>query len=305
MRKFWEVRAAEDKPTTGELLLYGPIGPDDGMGWLFDEVTPKQFKADLDALGDIAELRVFINSGGGDVFAGQAIYSMLSRHTAKVTVFIDGLAASIASIVAMAGDTVIMPRNAMMMIHNPWTIGIGDAREFRKLAETLDAIRESMFAAYESKTNLTRSELIPLLNAETWLTAKDAVEKGFADEIEESKKIAASLVRPGVWAINGQEFDLSHYHNTPDDLVQGDDAILKPTKREIERSLRDVGYSQAEAKTILAGKQHAGELIRDVEAPQLEVSAGSGRSRTEQDRLKAESDRILARIKRDYAMEAV
>lgn len=249
-RKFWSFKAVEENPKTGELLLYGPLGPDDGMGWLFDEVTPKQFREELDALGAITALNVFINSPGGDVFAGQAIHSMLTRHPANVTVFVDGLAASIASIVAMAGDTVIMPRNAMMMIHDPWTIGVGNAREFRKLAETLDSIGESMIAAYEDKTGMARDDLMPLLNAETWMTAEEAVGLGFADKIEESKHIAASLLKPGVVAINGQEFDLTHYRNVP--AFAQRDAKRLPTKRDLERVLRDAGLTRDAAKALLA-----------------------------------------------------
>jgi ATP-dependent protease ClpP protease subunit len=254
-RVFWEFRAAEEEssPKAGELLLYGPIGPDDGMGWLFDEVTPKQFRADLDALGDIEELRVYINSPGGDVFAGQAIHSILTRHPAHVTVYVDGLAASIASIVAMAGDTVVMPRNAMMMVHNPWTIGVGDAREFRKLAETLDQIRESMLAAYEAKTGLERSRLLGQLNAETWMTAEEAVELGFADEVEDAREIAAALVRPGVLAMNGLEIDLGRYRNPPSFAAAPRDvAPAKPTKRAAERALRDAGFSRETAKAVVA-----------------------------------------------------
>ena len=216
MRKFWEIRAAADAPGTGELLLYGPIGADGGIAWLFDDITPTQFKADLDALGDITELRVFINSDGGDVFAGQAIHSILKRHRAHVTVYIDGLAASIAAVVAMAGDTVIMPRNAMMMVHNPFASQIGDAEEFRKMAETLDQVRESIIAAYESKTGMEHDELLDLLNAETWMTAEEAVAFGFADEIEAEKKIAASAVGHGHVMLNGQVFDLSRFEHPPE-----------------------------------------------------------------------------------------
>lgn len=251
-RRFWSFRAAE--PNVGELLLYGPIGPDDGLGWLFDDVTPKQFHEELDGLGKINDLKVMINSPGGDVFAGQAIHSMLARHEAKVTVYIDGLAASIASIVAMAGDTVVMPRNAMMMIHNPWTAAVGDAREFRKLADTLDSIRESMVAAYESKTGMARAQLLPLLNSETWMTAEEAVSLGFADQVEESKQIAASLVRPGVAAFNGQEIDLARYRNAPTfpEALRDADAKGKPTKRDAEHALRDAGFSRASIKEALA-----------------------------------------------------
>lgn len=210
-KKFWQFRAAADAPDVGELLLYGTIG---NGTWWEDEVTPKQFRQDLDALGDVKEIRVFINSDGGDIFAGQAIYSMLKRHKARVTVYIDGLAASIASLVAMAGDTVYMPRNAMMMIHNPWTIAVGTASDFRKLADDMDRIRESLIVAYRDKTGLDREKLVEMMDAETWMTAEEAVELGFADEIEESRKLAAAVVN-GRLVINGQEFDLGRFKNPP------------------------------------------------------------------------------------------
>lgn len=199
----------------GELQLYGPIS---STSWWGDEVTPKQFSDELKALGDIETLNVYINSDGGDVFAGQAIHSMLKRHPANVVVYVDGLAASIASVVAMAGDKVIMPRNAMMMVHNPWTIAVGNADDFRKLADDLDQIRESIVAAYQDKTGLEREEIIRLMDAETWMTADEAVSKGFADEIEETKQVAASLSGSGL-VINGQEFDLSRFKHPPKLIV--------------------------------------------------------------------------------------
>ncbi|MBO8169970.1 MAG: Clp protease ClpP [Thermoanaerobacteraceae bacterium] len=209
-KKFWEFRAQEDLKV-GELLLYGVIS---NYSWWDDEISPKQFKEDLDALGDVDEINVYINSDGGDVFAGQAIYSMLKRHKAKINVYVDGLAASIASVVAMAGDVVYMPRNSMMMVHNPWTIGIGTAEDFRKLADDLDKARESIIVAYEDKSGLEREKIIELLDAETWMTAEEAVEYGFADEIEHEKEIAASL-NDGFLEINGQKVDLTRYKNPP------------------------------------------------------------------------------------------
>lgn len=213
-RKFWSF-SNDASSGHGKLYLYGPI---DSMTWWGDEITPSQFQVDLDALGDISQLDVYINSDGGDVFAGQAIHSMLKRHPANVTVHVDGLAASIASVIAMAGDQVLMPRNAMMMVHNPWTIAIGNADDLRKMADDLDQIRESLIAAYQDKTGMERDQLIALLDAETWLTADEAVEYGFADEIEESKQVAAS-VRNGRLVINGQEMDLSAYRHPPKFVV--------------------------------------------------------------------------------------
>ena len=207
-KKFWNFKVLDEK--TGELTLYGEISD---ISWWGDEVTPKQFKEDLDALGEIETLNVFINSPGGDVFAGQAIYSMLKRHKATVVVYVDGLAASIASLVAMAGDKVIMPANAMLMIHNPWTWCWGNANDFRKLAEDLDKIRDSMIVAYESRSALTTEEIKELLDAETWLTAKDCLEYGFADGIEEAKEVAACVDKKY----------LGRYKNAPKELLEPPD----------------------------------------------------------------------------------
>jgi len=211
--KFWTFRAATEK--AGELLLYGPISMD---SWWGDEVTPQQFADDLAALGDIDTLTVYINSGGGDVFAGQAIYSILKRHKAKVITYVDGLAASIASLVAMAGDTVIMPKNSMLMVHNPWTFALGNSNELRKMADDLDQIRESMIVVYVDKTGLTRDEVIALLDMEKWMTAEEAIDEGFADEIAAEKKIAASL-RDGKLIVNGREFDISAFKHFPKDQI--------------------------------------------------------------------------------------
>src|SRR5690606_2072539 len=210
-RKFWQFRAAADDPKVGELLLYGEISD---FTWWGDEVTPRQFREDLEALGDIDELRVYINSPGGDVFAGQAILSTLKRHKARKVVYVDGLAASAASVVAMAGDVIRMPRNSMMMIHNVWTIAVGDANELRGVADALDRISETIVAAYEEKTGLERDAIKAMMDAETWMTAEEAVEKGFADEIEEAKQVAASL-RGGTLIVNGHTFDVSRYRNKP------------------------------------------------------------------------------------------
>jgi ATP-dependent Clp protease protease subunit len=212
--KFWQIKAAAE-PGVGELRLYGPIGTDGGLGWLFDEVTPSQLQADLDGLGDVSQVKVFINSEGGDVFAAQAIHSMLKRHKAQIVVYVDGLAASSASIVVMAGDRVVMPRNAMLMVHNPWALSIGDASKHRQMAETLDQVRESMIAAYQGKTGMGREELLGLLEAETWMTADEAVEMGFADEIEETTPVQASMLTPDVLLVNGRAVNLERFQKKP------------------------------------------------------------------------------------------
>ena len=209
-KKFWNFKAKG--PDIGELMLYGDIS---SSTWYGDEVTPTQFKKDLDALGDIKNLEIYINSGGGDVFAGQAIYSMLKRHKASKTVYIDGLAASIASVIAMVGDKIVMPNNAMMMIHRAWTFAAGNKDDFRKLADDMEKIDESIIWVYSEKTGIDAAGIGAMLDVETWINAEDAVKMGFADEIEQEKSIAASI-DGGFLMLNSQKFDLARYKNAPE-----------------------------------------------------------------------------------------
>jgi len=187
MKRFWEFRAQEGADEA-ELLIYGIIGDSE-----WDDVCSREFADDLKAAGSVKSIRVRINSPGGSVFAGQAIYSSLKRHEARVTVYVDGLAASAASFVAMAGDRVVMPKNALMMIHNPSALTWGDADKLRKDAEMLDKVCETMIAVYMEKTGLAEEDVKELLDDETWMTAQDAVDWGFADEVEGGMKIAASI----------------------------------------------------------------------------------------------------------------
>lgn len=175
-RKFWNWVRNEGEPAV--LVLNGEISDET---WFGDEVTPKLFKADLDKCqGDIS---VWINSPGGDVFAAAQIYNMLMDYPHNVTVKIDGLAASAASVIAMAGTEVQMSPVAMMMIHNPMTVAIGDSAEMQKASAMLDEVKESIMNAYEIKTGLTRTKISHLMDAESWFNAKKAVELGFADKI--------------------------------------------------------------------------------------------------------------------------
>ena len=181
-RKFWNwVRNENDESRT--LFLNGEISDET---WYGDEVTPKMFKEELqDGEGDIT---VWINSPGGDVFAAAQIYNMLMDYKGTVTVKIDGLAASAASVIAMAGPEVQMSPVAMMMIHNPATIAIGDSSEMKKAIDMLDEVKESIMNAYEIKTGLSRSRISHLMDAESWFNAKKAVELGFADKLLFSKE---------------------------------------------------------------------------------------------------------------------
>lgn len=160
------------------LFLNGEISDET---WFGDEVTPQLFRDDLESCqGDIT---VWINSPGGDVFAAAQIYNMLMDYQGNVKVKIDGLAASAASVIAMAGTEVLMSPVAMMMIHNPMTVAIGDSSEMQKASEMLAEVKESIMNAYEIKTGLSRSKISHLMDAESWFNAKKAVELGFADKI--------------------------------------------------------------------------------------------------------------------------
>ena len=174
MNKFWRF-------IKNDLHLNGAIAE---QTWWGDEVTPALFKSELQsAMGD---LNVWINSPGGDVFAAAQIYNALkeySSETGKVTVKIDGVAASAASVIAMAGDEVLMSPVSYMMIHNPATIAIGDSAEMLKAKATLDEIKEGIINAYEEKTKRPRSEISRLMNEESCFNAKKAVELGFADGV--------------------------------------------------------------------------------------------------------------------------
>jgi ATP-dependent Clp protease, protease subunit len=211
--QFWAVKKSSDK-SAGDVYIYGGIS----SSKFFDDdtVTANSFKQELDKLGDIKNLNVYINSPGGNAYTSQAIHSMLARHPAKKTVFVDGLAASGASIIAMAGDKVVMPKNSMMMIHNASTAVEGNAKDLRKRLQVLEKLNETVKQAYLSKVGdkISETELTEMLDAETWMTADDALAKGFADEIIGERKITASATAE----------DFAEYHNTPDNI---EDFIVK------------------------------------------------------------------------------
>lgn len=207
MNRFWNFR--NESGRVPELLVYGDI--DDFWG----DVQSKEFAEQLRAI-TAKELHVRINSLGGSVFAAQAIYSSLRRHPANVTVFIDGIAASAATLIAMAGDKIVMPNNAMMMIHNPLTWTAGDAEGLREMADVLDKVRDTIVATYREKTKLEDEKIIELMDAETWMTASEALELGFVDEVSPAMEIAAKAGKNGALIVNGLTFDESRRRRMPE-----------------------------------------------------------------------------------------
>ncbi|MGG3425789.1 head maturation protease, ClpP-related [Bacillus licheniformis] len=243
IKKFWEIKAAKNDAKTGEIYIYSEISSAQFWG---DEVTAQTFKEDLDGLGEVSALNIYINSPGGSVFEGNSIYNIIKRHKAHVNVYVDGLAASIASVIAMSGDAIFMPANAMMMIHNPIITVNGNAEELRKWADDMDRIRESLIEAYLEKAGgkLDRDRLIELMDAETWLSAQECLDLGLCDSVEAPSAAVAK--------VDTQLF--AKYRNTPESL-------LNQTKEDEKQAEKERLFREqliAEAQTNLLKLQNGG-----------------------------------------------
>lgn len=243
-KKFWEVKAENttDGSSVGHLYLYGPIST---TSWYGDEVTPKQLREDLKALGDITELDVHIFSDGGDVFAGTAIYSILKQQKATINVYIEGIAASIATVIAMAGDQIYISHSGMMYIHNAMVClwGYYNAGEMAAMIKELEKIREPIIAAYQLKTGKTREEIIAIMDGEdkdgSWLSASEAIEAGFStayipEESDTALDCAARLA-PNVYRWKGVTLDYSQYANAPKLPIKTTKARRKPTMPTVQK----------------------------------------------------------------------
>lgn len=198
MKKFWNWKNQADTDPSGErvLELYGTIASET---WFDDDITPAMFKSELFA-GN-GPITVWISSPGGDCTAASQIYSMLMDYKGAVTVKIDGIAASAASVIAMAGTKVLMAPTAMMMIHNPATGAFGDHVDMQKAIEMLDEVKESIINAYEIRTGLSHTQLSHMMDEETWMNAKKAIELGFADGLLTDEKLA---VEPEAFAFSSK-----------------------------------------------------------------------------------------------------
>jgi ATP-dependent Clp endopeptidase proteolytic subunit ClpP len=187
----------------GEIWLYDQIG----ASFWGDGVTAKSFQKDLAALGKVTNIDLRINSPGGDVFEGFAIYNQLAQHPASIDVYVDGVAASIASIIAMSGNKINMAKNSMMMIHNPQGAAYGDEREMDRVKALLQQVKANLTATYVDRTGNKAADIESWMDDETWFTAEGAVEHGFADKVIEAQAISAC-------------FDISPFRNVPPALKQ-------------------------------------------------------------------------------------
>ena len=248
----WYKIEAKAESDAAEILIY------DIVGWPFIEADT--FVRDLSTIS-AKTITVRINSPGGDVFDGTAIFNALKNHPARIVTRIEGLAASIASIIALAGDEVQAHANTMFMIHNSWAVGIGDQHALRETADILAKIDSNILDVYYAKTGHGKKELKQMMNDETWFTAKEAEERGFVDTIIETQASAQA------------RFDLSMFSNVPDGL-DGSREGGELTEREIERALRDAGASRSFAKAVAAGRSNgASGDQRDVESLKGTINA--------------------------------
>lgn len=229
MLKFMEFKNSSDRQ---ELFFYGDIVSDSWSKWQNEDTCPQDVMDVLSQIDENKPLDIYINSGGGSVFAGIAIYNMLKRSKSYKTVHIDGLAASIASVIAMCGDKIIIPTNAYLMIHKPWNWIGGNANDMRKMADDLDRIEEGIINTYSEKLaeDCDIEQIRKMVNEETWIVGSEA-KNYFNVEVFESNKAVASLS------------NLNCYNKVPDELLkppienQIDDSELENLKAKLELEL--------------------------------------------------------------------
>lgn len=214
------------KSGVAEIVIYGAIGNDP---WDDTAVSAKQFSDELAKLPEnVKEIHLRINSGGGDVFEGVTIYERLKQHKAKVIVYVDGLAASIASIIAMAGDEIVIGEGAYMMIHRPWTMAWGNTSDFERTISLLDKLEDSMISIYSKKTGLSRAELTKMISEDFWMDATESVELKFAHrktEAPEALHVAASILAK------------CNYRNKP--VISAENKAVKNKLKELKAEIQN------------------------------------------------------------------
>lgn len=234
---WYEVKAQADD--AAEIMIY------DVIGWPFNDAS--ELVRHIAGLKGKA-IKVRLNTPGGDVFDGMAIFNALKAHDGKVTVVIESLAASMGSIIALAGAEVQAYSNSMMMIHEPWGYVAGNQYELRDIADVLEKMSANMIDIYASESNVGKRDVKAMMKAETWMTAKEAKEKGFIDTVLESGKAAKA------------QFDLSVFSNVPDDILSAQPECGRElSAREIEHALRDAGASRNFARAVSVGRRETDE----------------------------------------------
>lgn len=295
MNNFWSFKNVSE--SEGELILYGPIASK--KPWWSDSgedgIYANQFTKDLKALGDITHLTMRINSGGGDVFAANAIYAQLKAHAAKVTAVIEGVAASAATILLAAADTVKAPSNATVMVHDPLAglMGYYNKKDLEKVGNVLDTVKSSIINGYISKTGRSVDELSALMDQEKWMTAQEAMDEGFVDEILYDVSVEASMTMDNRFmVVNSVLHDLSGFETRP---TIGSAPVFKPPVKVAKAVIPDTTpviknktkerEEELEIKNIDDLKKHYPDLCN-----QLETAATNAAATSERERIKAIDD---------------
>ncbi|MBR2209015.1 MAG: Clp protease ClpP [Synergistaceae bacterium] len=279
-----------------EILLYDEIANFDDEEWGY--TSAKGIINKIKALGNIQNFTLRINSVGGNIFEAQAMYSYLKSHPANITVRVDGIAASAASLVAMAGNKIIMPENALMMIHNPAGGCYGEAEDMREVAEILDKVRDTLANVYIAKTGLEREKVVAMMNDETWLTANEAHDLKFCDEVEKAVEITAMAVKSGTIFKSGFGF-----------ARVDENLSAKLPKNAVKINVQNkVTKTQTEEKNEMDVKNVA-ELEKAY--PELVVEIRNSATNTERERLKtldslnaAGREAIIAKAKYEEPKDA-
>ena len=268
-KHFWKFCNAAEGGKPPELILEGDIS---STTWWGDEVTPRQFTEELNALGNVPEIVVRINSGGGDVFAANAIYTRLKDNAAKITVKIDGWAASAATIVAMAGDVIEIPGNGVFMVHDPkmGAMGYFSAEDFTKAAEELKVIKQAIINGYALKTGKSAEEIATIMSAETWYDGKQAVEAGFCDKLmfEDAKTTVENM---GKIVVNSVSMDLERFPNMSVSLLNRLTASTSggfsntKTPQVTEKERKTMGPENKEIKNTADLKAAFPDLVKQIE----------------------------------------
>ncbi|EGP5038795.1 TPA: Clp protease ClpP [Enterococcus faecium] len=240
MKKFWECKQSANQ-NEADVFIFGEIV---SFKWDDADTTAASFQKDLKELGEVSQINLHINSPGGSVFEGIAIGNMLRQHKARVVAHVDALAASIASVIVASCDEVIMPENSMLMIHNPWTISMGNAKELRKQADDLDKIAESSVVTYLAKAGekLTEEKIKQIMDEETWMSAQEAYNYGLCDVVESANQVAAS--------ISQKLFET--YQKVPEKLLDSRQEDSRDQEK-IEKIVEHAKQNKALIGTILGG----------------------------------------------------
>jgi ATP-dependent Clp protease protease subunit len=279
---FWRVIDAESSESgEPEIEFYGYISE---FSWFEDDITPQLFRRDLNEIGKGGPVTIRIHSGGGDVFAASAIRAMIMDYPGRVTTRIDGLCASAATYVATAGDVVKMQDSAFLMVHDPWTIAVGSVEDLKAAIDLLKTVKEGIIQAYQSKTSLDAETLAKMMSDETWMTAQEALELGFVDEIVTAPAKALAGLRNAA-VLNC----LRNYEKVPTELLAGlENAPAGDGEPAEDAPVEDISEDAAEEDAS------SGAVESDAEA-QAEETEGQPEEPEAESQIESEARRL-----RDY-----